>query len=38
MSELSAMHNVQWPRTEAGEFIRAGLLLHVCGSDAPAGR
>lgn len=37
MSELGAMHNVQWPRTEAGESIRAGLLP-VCGSDAPAGR
>lgn len=26
MWELGAMHNVQWPRTEAGESIRAGLL------------
>lgn len=38
MSELSAMHNVQWPCTEAGESVRAGLLLRVCGADAPAGR
>lgn len=27
MSKLGAMHNVQRPRTETGEFARAGLLL-----------
>lgn len=37
MSKLGAMHNVQRPRTETGEFTGAGPLLLVRWLDAPAG-